>query len=56
MAETLKMLPFNLAKLALTAVCLAEILLFGLSFFFVLLTLKNQYSISFCSCVVGYAS
>lgn len=56
MAETLKMLQFNLAKLALTAVCLAEILLFGLSFFLVLLTFKNQYGILFCSCVVSYAS
>lgn len=32
LAEMLKMLQFNFAKLALTAVCLAEFLLFGLSF------------------------
>lgn len=32
LAEMLKMLQFNFAKSALTAVCLAEILLFGLSF------------------------
>lgn len=43
-------------KLALTAVCLAETLLFGLSFFFVLLTLRDQYGVLFCSCVVGSAS
>lgn len=40
-------------KLALTAVCLAETLLFGLSFFFVLLTLRNQYGVLFRSCVVA---
>lgn len=32
LAEMLKMLQFNFAKLALTAVCLTEFLLFGLSF------------------------